>query len=327
MSPKGSQERQRAVQMLLTQTRWPTITMKQSVEAMLALSQVCPLRSKEREKGIEVLSALAHRPDLSVEDAWAFITLDFDFAPLSIIETTPALKRQQLAERKDILLALVAFERTDTHLLSVSVRSGSFKPLRGIGTGPSTHLSLGPTPGLNLALGDEPRAVDPDAVYALLAGPSEDRVTSLRVSRKDLWSGINLWLALHAPRICHLAAVGPLAEHNLVPDLFGGSSQFHATLGLFEERTLCVLMRSSDPAACQESSPEMLSGPLLIRRFGPDEQLAERLREYLVAWEITGRPSSATCRIRVYPQEALYVPQASEMVVAKRWSKLILDWP
>lgn len=95
MSPKGSQERQQAAQMLLTQARWSTLTMKQSVEAVLALSQVCPLRSKEREEGIEVLSALAHRPDLSIEDAWTFITLDFDFVPLSIIEATPALKRQQ----------------------------------------------------------------------------------------------------------------------------------------------------------------------------------------------------------------------------------------
>ena len=85
--------------------------MKQSVEAVLALSQVCPLRSKEREEGIEVLSALAQRPDLSVEDAWAFLTLDFDFAPISIIETTPALKRRQLAVRKDLLLALA--QRSD----------------------------------------------------------------------------------------------------------------------------------------------------------------------------------------------------------------------
>jgi len=111
MSPKGSQERQQAAQMLLTQARWPTLPMKQSVEAVLALSQVCPLRSMEREEGIEVLSALAHRSDLSVEDVWAFITLDFDFAPLSIIEAAPALKRQQLALRKDLLLALA--QRSD----------------------------------------------------------------------------------------------------------------------------------------------------------------------------------------------------------------------
>jgi protein-L-isoaspartate(D-aspartate) O-methyltransferase len=47
---------------------------------------------------------------------------------------------------------LVAFERTDTHLLSVSMRSGGFMPLRGVGAGPHTYMSLGPTPGLNLAL-------------------------------------------------------------------------------------------------------------------------------------------------------------------------------
>ena len=222
---------------------------------------------------------------------------------------------------------LMAFERTDTHLLSVSVRSGGFMPLRGVAAGPHTHMSLGPTPGLNLALGDEPRAVDPDAVYALLVGPYEDRVTSLRVSREDSWSGISLWLALHAPTICHLVAMGTFAEQNLVPDLFGDSSKFHATVGLFEETTLCVLMRSSDRTSSREPSPETLSWPLLIRSFGPNEQLAEQLLQHLMAWETAGRPSSTGCRIRVYPQEVSYVPQATEMVVAKRWTRLVLDWP
>jgi protein-L-isoaspartate(D-aspartate) O-methyltransferase len=222
---------------------------------------------------------------------------------------------------------LVAFERTDTHLLSVSVRSGGFMPLRGVAAGPHTYMSLGPTPGLNLALGDEPRAVDPDAVYALVVGPYADRATSLRVSREDLWSGISLWLASHAPTICHLTAMGPLAEQNLVPDLFGDSSTFHTTIGLFEETTLCVLMRSAEHASSQEPSPDTPSWPLLIRRFGPNAQLAERLIEHLLAWETAGRPSSTKCRIRVYPQGVSYVPQASEMVVAKRWSRLVLDWP
>lgn len=223
---------------------------------------------------------------------------------------------------------LVAFERIDTHLLSVSVRSGGFMPLRGIGAGPRTYLSLSPTPGLNLAFGEEPRAVDPAAVSALLVGPYADCATSLQVSRQDLWSGISLWLALQAPTICHVAAMGPLAEHNVVSDLFGGSSTFHATIGLFEETTLCVLMWSSNHAAAHESaSDDTLAGPVRIRRFGPNQQLAERLVQHLMAWETAGRPSSTLRRIRVYPQEVAYVPRAGEMVIVKRWSTLVLDWP
>ena len=106
MSPKGSQEKQQAAQMLLTQACWPTITMKQSVEAVTALCFASPLRSKEREQGIEVLSALAQRPNISVEDAWVFITLDFDFAPITIIDATPSSARRQVALRKNMLEAL-----------------------------------------------------------------------------------------------------------------------------------------------------------------------------------------------------------------------------
>jgi hypothetical protein len=46
-----------------------------------------------------------------------------------------------------------------------------------------------------------------------------------------------------------------------------------------------------------------------------------------MAWETAGRPSSTQRRIRVYPQEIAYVPGAGEMVIAKRWSKLVLEWP
>jgi protein-L-isoaspartate(D-aspartate) O-methyltransferase len=251
----------------------------------------------------------------------------WDIAPAWINQLKPGGRLLLPLVIQGTVQQLVAFERTDTHLLSVSVRSGGFMPLRGVGAGPHTPMSLGPTPGLNLALGDEPRAVDPDAVYALLVGPYDDRATSLRVSWEDLWSGISLWLALHAPTICHLAAMGTFAEHNLVPDLFGGSSTFHATVGLLEETTLCVLMRSPDHASSREPSPETLFWPLLIRRFGPNKQLAERLIQHLMTWESAGRPSSTKCRLRVYPQEVSYVPQATEIVVAKRWSRLVLDWP
>jgi len=251
----------------------------------------------------------------------------WDIAPAWIEQLKPGGRLLLPLLVQGTVQQLVAFERTDTHLLSVSVRPGGFMPLRGVGAGPHTHMSLGPTPGLNLALGDEPRAVDPDAVYALLVGPYEDRATSLHASREDLWSGISLWLALHAPTMCHLTAMGALAEHNLIPDLFGGSSTFHATIGLYEETTICVLMRSSDHASSREPSPDTLSWPLLIRSFGPNKHLAERLLQHLMAWQAAGRPSSTKCRIRVYPQEVSYVPQATEMVVVKRWTWLVLDWP
>jgi hypothetical protein len=65
---------------------------------------------------------------------------------------------------------LVAFERADTHLVSISVRAGSFMQLRGAGAGPQTQVPLGPTPCLVLGL-EEPRAIDAQQIYAHLIGP------------------------------------------------------------------------------------------------------------------------------------------------------------
>jgi len=95
--------------MLLTQARWPNITMKQSVEAVTALCYASPLRSKERQQGIQVLLDLAQRPDLSVEDALVLITLDSDM--MMLIASTPAWEKRQQARRKLLLEALA--QRSD----------------------------------------------------------------------------------------------------------------------------------------------------------------------------------------------------------------------
>jgi len=105
ISPKGSEEKQQAIQMLLTQARWPNITMKQSVEAVKGLCYASPLRSKARDQGILVLLELVQRPHLSVEDALAFITLDYDHM-CTISTTSAVLAKRQVAAGKQILETL-----------------------------------------------------------------------------------------------------------------------------------------------------------------------------------------------------------------------------
>jgi protein-L-isoaspartate(D-aspartate) O-methyltransferase len=229
---------------------------------------------------------------------------------------------------------VVAFERADTHLVSISVRAGGFMHLRGAGAGPQTQRPLGPTTGLVLGL-EEPRAVDAQQIYAHLIGPHTDRAISLLVTPQDIWGGINLWLALHAPTMCYLAAMGVLAQQNVVPDLFGVTSTYQATLGLPEGTTLCVLVRSAARSANREPPGDIQTcmegdtpAPTLsVRRFGPDEQLAERLIEHLSSWERAGRPSTTGLRIRAYPQEVPSTPSVGEIIITKRWTRLVLDWP
>jgi len=99
-----------------------------------------------------------------------------------------------------------------------------------------------------------------------------------------------------------------------------------SSIGLFEETTLCVLVRSSDQTSSQEASTEPPSWTLSIRRFGPDDQLAEQLIHHLMAWEQAGRPSAIACRIRAYSQEVPSVAEPHAIVVTKRWNRLVLDW-
>jgi protein-L-isoaspartate(D-aspartate) O-methyltransferase len=258
----------------------------------------------------------------------------WDIAPAWIDQLKPGGRLLLPLALRANMQQLVAFERVDTHLVSISVRAGGFMQLRGAGAGPQTQIPLGPTPGLVLGL-EEPRAIDARQIYAHLIGPHTDRAISLRVTPQDIWGGINHWLALHAPTTCHLTAMGALAQQNVVPDLFGVTSTYQATLGLLGGTTLCVLVRSASRSANRESPGDIgacmeVDAPartLRVRRFGPDEQLAERLIEHLSAWERAGRPSTMGLRIRAYPQEVPYTPSVSEIIIAKRWTRLVLDWP
>ncbi|HVA92176.1 MAG TPA: hypothetical protein VNL71_20310 [Chloroflexota bacterium] len=71
----------------------------------------------------------------------------------------------------------------------------------------------------------------------------------------------------------------------------------------------------------------MSGDTLSVRRFGPNEQLAQQLIEQLVAWDAAGRPSTKGLRIRAYPRDPAYVPSSNEVVIAKQYTDLVRDWP
>ena len=213
---------------------------------------------------------------------------------------------------------LVAFERSDDHLVSVSVRDGGFMPLRGGDAGPRIEVALGPDTGLVLGLG-QPRAVEADAVYTALTKPHTDTPTPVRATADALWTGFSLWLATHEPAMCTLAAVGDVTARDLVPAVFGSGALYRSTLGLLADTTLCVLARPADAGSSADA--------VFVRRFGPRPDLAQRLVGQLAAWEEAGRPSTAGLRLRAYPQDTPYAASATEVIVAKDHSQLILDWP
>jgi len=220
-----------------------------------------------------------------------------------------------------IVQKLVAFERRDDHLVSVSVQDGVFMPLRGIGAVPQLHLSLGGGRDLLLGVGT-PRPVDADAVYSLLTGPFEDLPPQLRATAGELWGGVSLWFAWHAPTMCSLVATGDAAGRAALPSPLSTSPGYRASVGLLEETSLCLLARVPGDGPLSAEAPFALA----IRNFGAGHQLALRLVDLLHDWDKAGRPSTRGLRIRAYAKDFRPTIAPSTLIIHKPGTHLVLDW-
>ena len=220
----------------------------------------------------------------------------------------------------------IAFVQDNDYLTSVSVKPCGFMPLRGALAAPDTLVRLGPDPGLSLQI-DDPTLVDADAVYAALIGPHRDRPAAIRATPAEVFGSLALWLALREPGACGLIAHGAAAEPGLVPDLFRWSAGTSTTLGLLDGAGLAVLMRPPEEPVLVDCPDDAPPFALYVRSFGPHEAPARRLVERLTAWDAAGRPSPEGLRIMTYPHGTSYAPAGNEVVVEKRWTRLVLDWP
>ncbi len=221
----------------------------------------------------------------------------------------------------------IAFEKTDDHLDSVSVKPCGFMPLRGaFAVQRDRYTELGPEPGLTLIIQNRD-TIDAQATYQLLTGPSRVLSTDIRITPRELWSGLDLWLDLHEPNSCGLTASGEWVKRDVVPYLFGYSDKFCSTGGLIEDAQRCALMmRPPDQVPPVDFSADEPPFTLYVRSFGPDDTLAQRLIERVTAWHAAGRPAIEQLRIRAYPLDKEYVPSANECVVLKRSIRLVLEW-
>ncbi len=240
---------------------------------------------------------------------------------------------EQLGPRARLVLPLtiggtqksVAFERADDHLVSVSMRECVFMPLRGACAGPGRRVPLGPDPGLDLWVSDH-AAIDASATYALLRGPRRDVAAGIRVTWREAYGGLVPWLAFNEAGFCWLQATGPASGESPVPGLFTAAGQFGSTVGVHEGQSACFLMRPPDAPSLTEPTLDPPPFDLFVRGFGddaPTRRVLDRVRD----WEARGRPGTEGLRIRAYPIEVEYAPGPEEIVVPKRWNRLVLDWP
>ena len=236
-------------------------------------------------------------------------------------DITPAW-REQLKPGGRLLLSLsirgdhqgiVAFDNQGDHLTSGNVRPTGFIFLRGASAGPTIEMPIGPRRDA-VIIGDQ-IDLDADTVYELLTGHFVDMAPGVPVTWDELY-GLRLWLAAREPRTCEFYDVeGP---DRIIPLFYQDRNADQAicwTDGILEERGIAVFHRDADQAQPFE---------ILVRSYGPDRGVAERLVEHISAWEAAGRPSISDIRITVLPMDTPYQPANNEIMVPKRWNKLVV---
>ena len=220
----------------------------------------------------------------------------------------------------------VAFVRAGDHLVSASVKDCVFIRLRGAFAGPTTRVALGDGAGLHLYVRDPARA-DPAAVRALLAGAPLDLPTGVRVTGREVYGGLVLWIAVRESGFCWLEAIGPESATHPVPHLFGLLGKYRSAAGVFEGGSAAFFMRPvADPVPAEpERQPQPFD--LHVRGFGEGVDTGRRLCQHAQNWDFAGRPGADGLRIRALPIDVGYTPTVHEQVIEKRWTRLVLDWP
>jgi protein-L-isoaspartate(D-aspartate) O-methyltransferase len=238
--------------------------------------------------------------------------------------------REQLGHGGRLVLPLglrgpqvsVAFEQQDGEMTSVSVRSCGFMPLRGAF---AVHESLRPLgPGLTL-MADGAEEADPGALLAALLGPSEDVTVSVPVTVREAFDGLRLWLALHEPGYCMLAAHGAAVASGPAPLLVYWSPDSGASGGLLQGGALCLLSAAGSAASWEEQG-DLTPSPLVAKCYPPDHALASRLAAQIEAWDRAGRPGAGELRIRAFPATTPDTGLPSGLHLENRFSRLVLTF-
>ena len=166
-------------------------------------------------------------------------------------------------------------------------------------------------------------------------GASQDFPTNVQVLSNEVFYNLSIWLALYEPDFCHLSVEGARMERGILPNLFRSfatKNTSSSTVGLLGETTVCLLVHHADAGTSVNDSSSGCNGgfaqvyELFVRKFGPDDALALRLIEQIHTWDKAGRPGDEKVRIRAYPYDSDYVPVENEIVIQKRWTRLVISW-
>jgi protein-L-isoaspartate(D-aspartate) O-methyltransferase len=234
----------------------------------------------------------------------------------------------------------VAFEKRGEELISVDIKPCGFMLLQGaFAHAQPVRTQLGPDPRLFLIseLGKE-LPVGADTIATWLSQEGQDRGTGVTIARYELEWGFSTWVGLHESQAkqqtglpATLAAMGDLADQNIIPALAGVGGEWKAMYSavIIETDGMAALMRPPGQLAplMDISHPEdNIPFELYVRNLGPSENAGQRMLKYVQNWDQAGRPNSSRWHIRAIPAETEYHPTDGEFLVNKPWTKLIVSY-
>ncbi|MBV8715821.1 MAG: methyltransferase domain-containing protein [Chloroflexi bacterium] len=195
------------------------------------------------------------------------------------------------------LMKSVGFRKErNGRLVSTSISPAGFMPFRGAAPLLLQELRLGPELGL-YGWSSQP-GLDTDLLYGTLQRPDfADIAADLQLSRRELRSGLDLWLRAHQPNFVQVHAEGALAESTSLP-AFTRSPWAHpamrdrVSIGIWESGALALLAAASDHA-----------DPIhvLVRVWGETEA-GDRLVDCIRAWRAAGSPRDEDLQLRLIPR-------------------------
>jgi protein-L-isoaspartate(D-aspartate) O-methyltransferase len=227
----------------------------------------------------------------------------------------------------------IAFEQTNDHLESVSVRDCVFIPLQGVAAATlPAWAQVGSKPGLLISAYEE-LPVDTETIYDWLTRPSLDREVDVEVTLQEM-SGLGLWLVLQEPELRWLVVRDTIRNIVLPLARSADSRSWVASGVLFGDEGLAVLGHLPDQPGYSDGTNKRFR--LCVSQFGPDNFPAYRLLKLVRTWCSGGRLSTRRLRVLAYPKDSMgsrirgrdfdHTSAKDEFVIEKQWTRLVLDW-
>ena len=254
------------------------------------------------------------------------LVLPFKFTQFYSLISAPAL----LPAIDQVVLKL---RNTGGHLESISMRGAGFMPLRGafaVHTGRVSFLD----PERKIALTCIQNC-EPEAIALQIQGTDSDLNTGIIATYAELW-GLRMWLVLRDAAYCELLGKSDDGEQDQQQRKLPSIAQFvdnsTATYGLCVNDSISLFTRPKVEHA-SETDYWLQPFELILRSFGPDSSITQRLLAQIKAWDEAGRPLQwqswdllQNIKVRVYPLESGYKPGPREMLSQRKGSSFVFAW-